>query len=38
MANSENVAEVIEIELTSEMEEEMTDGKGGPNDYQQPCD
>ena len=38
MESSENGIEVIEVELTPEMEEELTDGKGGPNDYQQPCD
>lgn len=26
------------IELTPEMEDELTDKKGGPNDYQQPSD
>ena len=28
--------EAIEVELTPEMEEELTYGKGGPNDDQQP--
>ena len=33
MANDEKA---IEVELTPEMEEELTYGKGGPNDDQQP--
>ena len=29
--------EAIEVELTPEMEDELTYGKGGPNDDQQSC-